>query len=170
MDSSSSDTKYLHYYWVLWSECFINLWETKLLWNLNQSTHTHIQKPDTIHATKTQENSSLIYSLFYSPIFSHSLGSFTHSIIYLLNHSLTNLLTHSPVSLFPHLLTRVTHSLTHSPVTHSLLTHSLLTHSLLTHSLLTHCSLTHRKYLGKPPWSWWFNFSQYRVCEWAMSE
>ena len=157
MDSSSSDTKYLHYYWVLWSECFINLWETKLLWNLNQSTHTHIQKPDTIHATKTQENSSLIYSLFYSPILSHSLGSFTHSIIYLLNHSLTNLLTHSPVSLFPHLLTRVTHSLTHSPVTHSLLTHSLLTHSLLTHSLLTHCSLTHPiLWKVKPPWPWWF--------------
>ena len=120
-------------------------------------THTHIQKPDTIHATKTQENSSLVYSLFYSPILSHSLGSFTHSIIYLLNHSLTNLLTYSPISLFPHLLTHVTHSLTHSPVTHSLLTHSLLTHSLLTHSLLTHCSLT-RPILWKvkPPWPWWF--------------
>ena len=115
MVSSSIDTQYFHYYWVLWSECFtINSWETKLLWNLNQSTHTHIQKPDTIHTTKTRENSSLIYSLFYSPILSHSLGSFSHSIIYLLNHSLTNLFTHSPISLFPHLLTYVTHSLTHS--------------------------------------------------------
>ena len=62
----------------------------------------------------------------------------THSLIYLLTHSLTHLLTNSPTYSLTYSLT---HLLTHSP-TYSLtysLTH-LLTHSP-THSLI--CSLTH---------------------------
>ena len=135
MVSSSVDTQYVHYYWALLYECFtINLWETKLLWNLNQSTRFQKKQTKSLPTKHDKRAHPFTYSLTHQFSLIHLAHSPTQSFTY----SLTNLITHSLIPILLHFFTHVTliDSLSHSLI-------HLFTHSIFTHSLLTHCSLTH---------------------------